>query len=1212
MMTKALKPHNLKKMITLLFLLGVATEIFAAQSREGPPSYNLEKDARVARASERTRVKRREWKEKEQEATALSWEIYGLRNEVRRQRRSVQELREKLRIAQEKKKNLPTIKQKLDRATRVHEQKVQEKNRMWKEWGQAKGRKQGSDSRLALAKRRYQEALRVCQGQKTKNECHNDPKVLAAKRTLTEKERENRRVTEEVARVAKKSREVERQMNEALQEKNRLSRKYSQNKSSASPERIRELSKKLDRGERRLRRVRRRFQETQFVHQQVTLLLPSLENNYRMAEENERHIRHQLQEEIEYSYFDGHGEAASSGGSDGLKLAQQLGERAGSANGQSEGRQRGTREGQKRDYEKGHSEGAQAGEERARLRGEADGRSIGRREGNRAAGQTEGRADGLQRAEASNASQVGQNQGYAEGLKKATEHGRRIGRAAGEKRAIDRYEGEVLESVVVDAVSVPFPGTFNQGLPPYQDVSTPYFLKESCNKYSRHLVHVACVDGVEYGYQASRSQSYQQNIGIYYNQAYEMASAQAYQEAIAVYYEQSYQSGYSQGEGESYNRLYSQIKEKFRIQERQLALNNPDRLSADYQDTFKATTSKSYSDRYEEIRLKTFHIAREEAYEQNLESQKQHFNEVRYDEVVAFYNDNSILEYMSFTARDAGATGGVGAGDGVYQPGERVAYDVVIKNYGYQEARGVTLETAGGDKRALPAIPARSIALVKGALIALVPNTKGQQFSLGVLVQKKLNSVDQALEGRYYQNPSLGHLNALEKIFIQVQYPFSVEDMKVEGALLLGTDTAYAFSVGNISSVNYEGPIELHVTTSQGSEVLTSTPSHFSRLSSGSFKRAQGRVLIQDEGSAFEHLTFEVTVVKNGVVVGREQGLGSKLVQIGYRENKTTPLVLLGDGLKDPTPLLDALGNLGGLEKASVFDVSVNHKKMIGQGAFSEKILVFPETKGLSREILSSLDWLVHSNENMAIASQSQYNQLDSLRQLPFMNLAVNQVVLIPSVQGNIPVSLFFINHYAQPHMKDGVIVFEAEDQGETLETYGLVSRHFYEKGSLVEKALSSIRKDDVERALESKVVPSEHRTYIQALLSAVVIDALKLNAYYYSDKSAGKKVIAKVNEDPSSLLNQTLEVLEGALKEGDTDRVITGVIILEELRHLISFHDTVSDMTGRIKRSMASRLDRTKERLHTYLERRQRIFYRKFVGARKSNRLLGHFKPIL
>ena len=1175
----------------------------------GQPTFRLEQDDRLARTREHARRERRRLVDHKNRRDILESDLRSSRRRIRRHRKKIQDIDNRISTIEQARRDVTTLEGQLSRAESEHRQKKQEMDDMWRKWGQVKGRKQRSDAQVAQARRHYWNVWQTCQGEKTSSECKSDPNVREAERRLREKERENRAIAQEEVRVAQRARAVESQVHQALRRKDQIAQRLQRAKSLAANgyNRIRELQHKRN-------KTRRAIQDKQLHCRQLESRIYSLNHKisqlreyYRRAREEERTVHRQLVREITERNSSGHGKGSAVGSRDGLQLAQQLGESSGRVDGERDGREKGVKEGRARDYKRGYDEGLRVGEQRARTQGEADGRRLGREEGNGLVGQKEGQADGVKRAEASDARQVGRTQGQAEGLKRATEDGRRLGGAMGEKRAIGQHESQVLQSVVVDA---PFVGTFSSGLPPYQAGSgVSYELKAFCNG-QRYLVQLACLDGLEYGYNQSRRQSYSENIGSSYNRAYATASAQAYEQAFSAIYDQSYQSGLSQGEREKFDHLYPQIKERFQVQERQLALVSPDRQSFEYRNAFETTTLASYLTRYEELRFTTFDLAKKEAYQQNIESQKQHFTQVRYDEVVALYQGHSVLQYMGSSAHDNGVEG-VGAGDGIYQPGEQVVYDVVIRNYGHRAAQGAILQTAGGVVRQLPSLPGRSVVRVRRALTTTVPNTVGQQFSLGVIATKSLGSVETVIEGRHYYNASSGQLNALEKIFVQVSYPLEA-GVLVEGPLVLGTEATYHLSVKNISKLAYEGSIEFQVTTSKGSGVLSSAPPSLSRLSSGETGRVQGRVLIQDENSALEHLTFQVTVVTKGVVVGEVQGAGEKLVQIGYKGSGARPLVLLGDGERDPQTLLDTLAELGGLEKVSVWDASLNQKDMLTPSALSGKFVVLA-TRELDQRTKTVLAQLAVTTPKVIVVGQSEYDHLLSLRQLPLMNLSVDQTILIPNEQGDIPVSLTFANQYAHSSLQGegGVVVFEAKSMEDILGFQDRTFGFFLDHENLIEQALDAMEQEDVAQALETKVVLPQHRTPIQALLSAIVVDALKINTYYYSNKSAGKKVIRRVNKDPRSLLNHTLTLLGDALKEGNVERMITGIMVLEELRKLISSHDVLSDMTGKIKRSMASRSDRMTDRLHSSLERRKRIFYRKFVGMRKTNRLLGSFQPI-
>ena len=171
----------------------------------------------------------------------------------------------------------------------------------------------------------------------------------------------------------------------------------------------------------------------------------------------------------------------------------------------------------------------------------------------------------------------------------------------------------------------------------------------------------------------------------------------------------------------------------------------------------------------------------------------------------------------------------------------------------------------------------------------------------------------------------------------------------------------------------------------------------------------------------------------------------------------------------------------------------------------------------------------------------------------------------------------------------------------------------------LIDDALGSLDKERVVEMLESGATTNaQYRAPIQSLLLQFLLDALKVDRIYQATGSKqGKSLVKKIVKDPNYLLNKTLAQLQRALKTKDVGKMISGIVLLQELKYHFSKHDTLKNVERRIKRDMVTRpTDKILSKLLRQLKREvSGQFYKKFLktsffgGA--VNRLQGNFHPI-
>ena len=750
------------------------------------------------------------------------------------------------------------------------------------------------------------------------------------------------------------------------------------------------------------------------------------------------------------------------------------------------------------------------------------------------------------------------------------------------------------------------PGLFKVKFPPYPGVPQPNHI-QSCSWAFRRVVHLACLDGFFHGYYRAAERSYHREIGAIYNQAYHNAYSSAYQEALNAYYEQSHGRGLEEGTNEAFARVYPRVKEAFRAQEEQKFSTYPERTSNTYRDAFASSTREAYGKKYEEIRAASFAPASQKAYSENIDAQVEQFTQNRLQEVTGIYENYAVIGYVGFSYRDGGVLG-VAKGDGIYQPEENIVYDVTLKNYGQQWARQVNVVLESGERITLPELPPQSVVTVKGAALSRVNAPVNGTGQAGVIVTKQLTSPDTRVEGRHFYDASSGQVNEKDGESFPVNYPLSINKVFIEGDLLLDQVSTYQVRVENNSQRSYDGPITFQVNTSLGKTVLLSSLAEISYLQRQLGVLRSGKLQVEQSSDALEELSFDVSLVKNGVVVGQVLGAGKKLVQIPYLEKEGAPVVL-GNAVKDPKTLRDTIAEKGGVEQVSVLDLALpkSTAPVLKGGGLTGKILILGKEE-LDSEMMSALEEAMLTAPRLLVATDAYYDHhKSSLLSLNAMKSFVRQAV---TIGGGSPYSLIFANSYATG-AANRVMVMDLQVLEESPKMVALLMQ---EREALIANALNSLPPEEVANILVTKSTEPKSRGAIQALLLNVVMDALKADQIFQAyGKQEGKTAVRRAVRDPKFFHNRLGDHLHQAMNTRDVPKIISGVVILRELNELINNHPAVANAKSFVKKEM---LVRPTKRMQSQLmkvlkEEVDGEFYRAFDGLTKSASFKGSYSPL-
>ena len=1178
----------------------------------GTPSFHLRDDRELNMAIDRTQEKKRRLDHAARELHPLRRELKRKRkrkNDARRDLQNAEKAMERLKNQiQQAQNNVPKLRKQLDEVAQTLKDLEQLKA---KELGILKHVQDQIDempSKIAAAETRIQQAMQNCQsGGKTSEQCQSDTQVVNAKNFLDSLKKKEVALDKHVQNIQKTLRRVERDTAYYKGEQQRVKQQLGQ------------AQKLVQNGQNQLKQKRKEKQDLKARLERLQSQIKNLkadmrplqerfrrrERALRQAKRETREIRRNLIDLVLERNSQGYQRGRDQGAQEGTDLAMDLGTEYGGKDGVDEGKTQGTLDGQQREYNKGYAQGEITGENEGKVQGQADGKVLGRKQGNQLAGEREGAVEGIKKAQKSNATTVGQKQGTQDGMERAQADGKRQGEPVGQRQAIEQYEAKDLESTTLNG---DFAGTFEGQIPDYPGVDPPN--SGQCQRPFRELARMACMDGFEDGYYPQAQAAYHRNIGNMYNSAYNRAYGRAYQQAMNFYYEQSYTTGKQQGNLDKFEQVYPQVKESFRVEIKAKFSANPERQSADFSNAFQAASESSYQQKYDEIRAEAFAKATKQAYQDNIEDQIARSTQARFRQVAAIYKNYPVLRYVRSQISDGGIAG-VAANDGVYQPDERILHNITLSNYGHRKASGVVVRSSSGEKVTLPDIPPRSTVTVKGAAISQVKTDVGSAGENKIVLSKVLKSQEPAIEGRHFYDLATGQINAQDIKSFSVSYPLVVSSVSITGDLLLGQETGYRVVVENRSKRPYFGPIEVRMDTSLGQGVLTSALADITHLETQQTLE-QGRLLVERENNALQELSFNATLVKNGVVLGQIQGAGPKLVQIQYKD-RGDKLVVMGDARQDPNSLLDTLAQWGGVEQVSILDVALDQDALIKSGALAQKT-VFLTGQELGERMQTALEQMVQSSTGLAIVLAPYQDYASTLAGLPSMARSVAQTWQIAGIPQEYDQQLTFVNRYVNPQAQL-VAVGKSSDfdlSGDIPKIKQLSSAMLKDHQQLIADGLNTLEKELTLEILQNKSIKTKHKSPIQVLLGRIVLDALMIDQVYQSSSKKGKNLIKKMAKDPNDLLNQTLARLKMAMENDDVTKIISGFVLLQELEHQLSRHKVLKEINYRIKRNMTNRFTR---RLLGKLDRKLKSkaggsFYRRFLQD-GTNRLRGNFSPI-
>ncbi len=871
------------------------------------------------------------------------------------------------------------------------------------------------------------------------------------------------------------------------------------------------------------------------------------------------------------------------GSIDGDYYAESIGVSEGMRDGDAEGTRTGTRDGQNSAYNRGLGQGEIEGRADAETRGLADGTKLGTDQANTQAGSDQGTIDGTQNARNSNAAEVGSNQGASAGLDRAVREGKSAGNALGERQAIQFHETKSLNDQNANGN---FAGAFAAQVPSYPGFdciqvgsrryyrddygwrgnrrytidhrACPNFRPAKHSEYARTnrpILKEAFLDGYLRGYRLNRRGQFVEAIDRYYLNAYDNSRDAAYAEFSSRSYPEYRERGRGEGFQTAFNARYPVVKEEARVEAYAQTINNPNRDSSQYRDTYARVQRSTYNRVYEQIRSANFNRVEGETFANNIEEQTEIFRKARYAAVDAIYKNHPVMKFVSSSIHDGGING-VAKNDGVFQPGETTLHNVTLINYGDKPATNVIVTNEEGTKIKLPAIAGKSKVTIKGAAKGSVPSRTriGTRHESTLTVFSPL-SAEATIQGRHYYASSTGRMNRGDKKNQTIQYPLSLSHLKTEGQLLINETSTLKVVASNNSKRKYTGNLKIELSVDSQTGIITREFTDLKELS-GSKTLDSARVLVASERDVYTPLTFSAKITKQGVTLGTLSSALTTMAKAPYSEKSGKP-VFVADSSKNARDLMQAIRQVGGLSKASVIDLSLGrlNREVLTQGLNKKMMVVLDDLRGSTVKGVASL---LKKAEDTVMLFVDERNQ--GINTASTSGVLKNAAVLPVVLKGN---SELFNLRFTNPHL-DGVdemtVVAQTTPRGMT-DAIKTLQGFMKTNNELVSEAGSALNKNNVNNTNEA----------VQKMIAMATAEIVTINQAY---KATNNDRFEDVVRGANMIYVKVLDASGKKVKRSTLSKNLAAMVMYNVVDTALDKFDPVDDvMSQDIEREVEDRL---------------------------------------
>lgn len=845
--------------------------------------------------------------------------------------------------------------------------------------------------------------------------------------------------------------------------------------------------------------------------------------------------REELVVAIKKINYEGSRSGQQDGTYDGNELSKKYGYERGIVDGRGDGQNQGTVDGQDRYYRRGAEQGERDGASRARLDGLRDGNYEGTISGNRSAAAREGRVAGIKRGDASNAAAVGTEQGKKAGLERAVKTGAANGKANGESETTKKLESGVLNSVNLNGQ---FSGSFQRRSPEYTGDFNGQSYRPNIS-HSKELMRKAYADGYIFNYRQYTRYEYLARIDANYNYNYDDSYKAAYDSAVSREYPAYFDQGRREADARAYSRDYPIVKGNAYKAAFEQFNSNPNRGSSEYKSSYSESEAMAYSERYEDIRSANFDTFEAQVFAANIAAQTEIYRQKRITEVTSIYANNAVLEFVSSEMLDGGIKG-VAMLDGVFQPGETTNHNIVLRNFGSKAASNVTAVLENGQSFKLPAIPARSLVVIKGAAQSSVRAALNETHKSSLRVISPMTSND-AVEARHYDTISGGIVKSADQKSARVAYPIALSGMSLESQLLKGSKNKLKVTLTNSSSREYKGELLVKLLANSQSAIITKEFAAVKSLS-GSATVSDAEILVESEQDAYRDLSISAQIEQDGVVIGVMSKDFMTMAKAQFADKGSVPVIVANTDTHLDA-FLDVLSAAGGSDKVSILDLSLaNLNAATIAGGLSQKVLLMvDDANGSSIKTLNGFVGKSKSSTFVFVddsaAGLKNVLSLASLKDAPKLYLNKRQVA------------------FSNPHKAVGVTKASAFFQS-SIKAF---------KTDLAMAQALSLTPAQLLAEIKVKVAPENVKTpseVIKVYSLKALSEIMAINVAY--DQSGGifsrdKKWAKMVAEDSSLFINQLKVASSGDVVVSKLPFIIAAVSMKDTISNAMRYNDAIS-----------------------------------------------------
>jgi hypothetical protein len=644
-------------------------------------------------------------------------------------------------------------------------------------------------------------------------------------------------------------------------------------------------------------------------------------------------------------------------------------------NGRSDGERDGKAFGQQASFDSSFQSGLEKGLRDGKVLAEIEGRKAGQKSGLEKSIEEIAKNAAERQAEfdieESNVTTLAKRKGKFLGIDKATREGHSVGRAKGEAHAIDKFENRILTPIYVDG---PFIGTFSPRTPEFHENYCQQYTCEMFEKTLSSLNNTYLDYDLNKLFKKSYINEFQKELRTRFlsqiDGVYLKAYTDQYNAAVEFYSQQKNLEAFKAGHARGMKQAKDEFHPLYVEQEEKRAFQKGMESDLKEHPLYKKLYKKFYRQFKHQYWNRAFKLTSEQAelesYRVKIDSEIVKSKAIRFAEVSDFYEKAPVLSFKYGKMKEIGIDG-IGEADGIFQPGESLAHDIIIKNYGLEAARNIVIITDNNLQYKIDKIPASTEMHFKGIAKSVIPeNSEGLTFAptIEVFFDHHLKS---PLSNNHYEDADRGLLGGKIHSPLQVEYPLELNIEQWDESLFLNEKRSIPFTMTNKSQKTISGRLSLILESNSQNDLSDQT--FELELKPGESHRGQFEIILENENDLYRNLFVQGKIQLNQVTLGKTMRLPVLLkTQNKMAELAQKDVIFIAAGNR-PQPIISQL-MLQAKKKFAIYDSQIENS---GEAKISLKnkslILVHETEADLNQKLLTKI---VQKNSNLLIIKNSQ------------------------------------------------------------------------------------------------------------------------------------------------------------------------------------------------------------------------------------------------